>query len=56
MDYFTLANTEGYTSDDIAKLNKRVAEILVDWGDDPEDCRHADNVKNACDKAHNEFA
>lgn len=54
--YFRADNTEGYSAEELDQLNARVADILAEMGDRGEDDpNHGDNVKNACDRAHNEF-
>lgn len=50
MNYFTEQNTEGFTKQELAKLNQRVAQLLVGINEPT-----ADDVKNACDRANNEF-
>lgn len=55
-EYFRADNTEGYSAEELDQLNARVADILAEMGDRGEDDpNHGDNVKNACDRAHNEF-
>ena len=53
--FFSPDNTEGYSAADLAQLNETVAVILHLWGSDPESIDWDNDVKNACDLAHNAF-
>ena len=54
-EYFTFDNTEGYTADELRRLNTLVARTLADFCISEDDPRYEDAVKTACDLAHNEF-
>lgn len=54
-EFFTADNTEGYSADELRRLNILVARTLADSGINEDDPRYADAVKSACDLAHNEF-
>lgn len=54
-EYFTADNTEGYTNDELHRLNLLVARVIEDFGINEDDPRYEDAVKSACDLAHNEF-
>lgn len=53
--FFRQDNTEGFSAADLAKLNENVEAILHLWGSNPESATYEDDVKNACDLAHNSF-
>ncbi len=46
MNYFTQDNTEGYTNQELATMNKEVAELLNGSTDEQD-------IKNVCDKVAN---
>jgi hypothetical protein len=54
-EYFTADNSDGYSADELRRLNALVARTLADFGIDEGDPRYEDAVKSACDLAHNEF-
>jgi len=53
--HFRPDNTSDYSAAELAKLNENVAAILHLWGSNPESATYEDDVKNACDLAHNAF-
>ena len=50
MNFFTDSNTEGFTAQELAQLNARVAELLVHL-----DAPDEQEISWACDQANNEF-
>lgn len=53
--YFTSDNTADYSAADLVTLNQHVDVILNLWGSHPGSPTYEDDVKNACDVAHNAF-
>jgi hypothetical protein len=54
-NYFTATNTENYTATELAQLNANVDAILHIWQSTPDSPTYEDDVKNACNLAHNTF-